>query len=92
MRRARSVCASQGLNKEKASTRLVDKAIEHFGGVTVVPPRHEILLFMLRRIKDGESYHPGSYALKKFVEEVEIRLTDNLEDYAYSLEKELWRV
>lgn len=78
------------VNAERASGKLVQRALEHFknGGT-----RHEILVFMLKEIKEGNSYHPGMYRLKTFVEEVELKLKspDELEEYAWDLEKNLWR-
>lgn len=74
------------INKQKASHLLVQKSIEN-----QLTTRSEILLFMLKEIKEGNSYHPGMFKLKSFVEEVMIRQCDNLEDLAYKIENELWR-
>ena len=65
------------MNKERASNKLVDKALEYFVGKT--PTKMEILKFMLKACRDGENYYPGSYILKKYVEEVELKLTTNLD-------------
>lgn len=74
-------------NKEKASGRLVERALEKGDLET----RLEILTFMLREIKEGNAYHPGEYSLKKYVEEVLIRKTKNVDEYARDLEARLWR-
>lgn len=71
--------------KEKANTKLIDFAMEHFAA-------HEhtsdleffVYRYMLKRIKDGENYHPGDYLLKRYVQEVVLRLcpADKFDDYA----------
>ena len=70
------------LNKERASNKLVDKALEVFVGKS--PTKLQILKFMLQACRDGENYYPGSYVLKKYVEEVELKLTtkDDFDAYA----------
>lgn len=83
------------MNREKASTRLPDQAVAHFENLRVNSEvlRHDIMVFMLKRIKSGENHHPGSYLLKKYVEEVELRLLDanEIEEYAAHLINNLWR-
>lgn len=73
-------------NKEKASGRLVERAIEQN-----LSGRYDILCYMLNEIKEGKAYHPGNYKLKQYVEEVEIRQTKDIGEYATSLMSELWR-
>lgn len=76
------------VNKQKASGKLVEKALEAF---PEEPTRREVLMFMLKEIRDGNNYHPGEGRLKMFVEEVMVRRTGDLEWYAEQLERRLWR-
>lgn len=80
------------INKMKAGTKLVEKALNHYDG-DYVPEREDILLFMLKEIHSGNSYHPGEFRLKSFVEEVQIKKSnaDELKEYAYQLALRLWR-
>lgn len=80
------------LNKEKASNKLVDKALEHFKdkiGVT----KAEILAYMGREILEGNSHYPGSFVLKRYVEEVELRRykKSDIDVWAALMEISLWR-
>lgn len=80
-------------NKEKASNKLVEKAIEHFSSEK--PEKYNILKFMLECIHKGENYHPGAFRLKSFVEEVEIKLCKNeteLDIVCGQMYNNLWRV
>lgn len=77
------------VNKQKASGKLVEKALEEFKDKDVV--RYDVLIFMLKQIQEGNNYHPGEGRLKMFVEEVMVRRTSDLEGYAYELERRLWR-
>lgn len=75
--------------KEKASTKLVDKALVQFFGQ--VPTKMEVFKFMLISVHKKESYWPGQYKIKQMVEEVEIKLSDNINNLAYHLYNEIWR-
>lgn len=79
------------VNKERSSTKLVDKAVEYFSSSK--PTRGEVLRYMLKECRDGGSYYPGSYNLKKYVEEVVLKLTDgtDFEYFAAEMEAQLWR-
>lgn len=81
------------INKEKAQNKLVDKAVEVYSTKGEKPSRVEILEFMLLAIHRGENYHPGNFLLKKFVEEVELRLLaeNDIYRYAENLAFQLWR-
>lgn len=88
----KAVQAVVAINKERASNKLVDKAYEMFKGQN--PTKFTLLKFMLEKCREGENYYPGSYLLKKYVEEVELRLTETEEELsrlAYEMEKNLWR-
>lgn len=89
--KAKTVCAEVqkvvARNKEKASVRLVERALEEPG----LDTRLDILTWMLRQIKEGLAYHPGNYKLKQYVEEVEIRKSEDVGEYARNLERQLWR-
>lgn len=79
------------VNNERASTKLVDKALLAFVGMT--PSRREILRYMLKECRDGGSYYPGTFMLKKYVEEVQLKLTtnDDFEEFLYEVESQIWR-
>lgn len=79
------------LNKERASTKLVDKAVEYFDGKD--PGKHDVLRFMLQECRDGNSYYPGSFLLKKYVEEALLKLTDksNFESFVMDMARQMWR-
>lgn len=80
------------VNKKRASGKLVEKALEHFD-FNSQPERREVLLFMLKEINKGDSYHPGEFRLKSFVEEVIIKKSNasELEEYARLCEARMWR-
>lgn len=88
-----AVQAVVAVNAERASGKLVNRALTEY------PPeqhatRLQILTFMLKEINQGKAYHPGAYRLKQMVEEVEIKRLqgdDEIESYAFELEKNLWR-
>lgn len=79
------------MNKERASTKLVDKALDHFQGKD--PSRFEILEWMLMECRDGGSYYPGTFLLKKHVEEVLLKLTTktNFVYFVQQLESQMWK-
>lgn len=65
-------------NKEKANTKLVTAALEHFAGQKA--GNYEVFVWMMQRIRNGDNYHPGMFRLKGFVEEVVIKISSN-EDF-----------
>lgn len=79
------------LNKERSSTKLVDRAIEQFA--TSGASRFQILKFMLEECREGRSYYPGTFQLKKYVEEVQLKLTtkEDFEDYVLELQGQMWK-
>lgn len=88
----KAVQAIVEINSERASTKLVDKAYEAFKGQC--PTKHTILYFMLKACREGENYYPGSYLLKKYVEEVEVKLTESDEELSRlttEMVNNLWR-
>lgn len=87
-----AVQAVVAVNNERASNKMVDKAINQYSGQS--PTRFEILKFFVELIRKGEHYHPGSFVLKKYVEEVQIKLCESDEDVdilVNLLENSLWR-
>lgn len=70
-------------NKKRASGKLVDKALEWWAkaheGKTYVPGRHQLWVFkyMMEQIKSGQNWHPGMFQIKKYCEEVSIKLCDD---------------
>lgn len=87
----KAVQKANEVNKARAGTRLPGQALEHFAGQK--PCKLEILKYMLRQIRTGDKYHPGEYQLKKFVEEVELKLLDeeDMEMYSRDVYSRLWR-
>lgn len=82
------------LNKEKSSHKLVERALEEFADEKDMwCIRTRILKFMVEECRKGQCYWPGSFMLKKYVEEVELKLLgeDDVDQYVADLEKNLWR-
>jgi len=79
---AKTVDRVKKMNGEKAAVKLVDAAVVEFNGVEYVTER-DVGLFMCRRCIDGSNYYPGSFVLKKFIEEAMLRLKG--ESYAHTL-------
>lgn len=79
------------VNKERASTRLPDRALEHFRDQT--PSRYEVMEWMCRQVRLGLSYEPGNGNLARFVEEVVNKLTpeENYDWYVQSRYKQIFR-
>ena len=77
--------------KDKASQKLVERAVKHFEGR--VPTKYDILSHMVDAIYKREAYHPGMFKLKSFIEEVEIKLTpvDQLERLKNSMYTDMFR-
>lgn len=89
-----AVQAVVNVNKEKASVKLVERALAEFeGAVYTVDLKFRVLRWMLGEIKQGKHYHPGSFMLKKYVEEVEIRICneEDLDVVAERMFASLWR-
>lgn len=83
------------VNREKASNKLVDKAVEYFmmDAQERVITKKEILRYVLKACRLGENYYPGSFVIKKYVEEVQLKITseENFEDLVSNMYSELWR-
>lgn len=82
------------LNKQKASNKLVERAIEHFkGDIDIVCHRTDILKYMVQEIKQGNVYHPGEFRLKTYVEEVIIKLCPvcDIDNLVEQMEMRMWR-
>lgn len=89
-----AVQAVVALNKEKASVKLVDRARDHFRGSVYRPGlKMDVLMWMLAECRSGNSYYPGSFLLKKYVEEVELSCLDasDMDAFAFRLYGQLWR-
>ena len=59
--------------KERASQKLVERAVKHFDSRS--PTKFDILSFMVDEIYENRAYNPGEYKLKNFIQEVEIKTT-----------------
>lgn len=70
----------QEINKEKASGRVVNKIIAIANESWT---KHDILNEMFKRIREGDMYEPGDFMLKRYVEEIYLKLRpdDEWEDY-----------
>lgn len=69
-------------NKKRASGKLVDKALEWWAkehsDKSYVAGRHQMLVFryIMTQIRDGHNWHPGMFQIKKYCEEISIKLCD----------------
>lgn len=72
------------INKERASNKLVEKAIAHFGPTMEfnTNSRMDVMRYMLREIKQGNNYFPGSHMLYKYVDEVLVMLSTDADENA----------
>lgn len=79
------------VNNERASTKLVDRAVEHFA--TSGASRFEILRYMLDECREGRAYYPGTFQLKKYVEEVQLKLTttEDFDQFVADLQSQMWK-
>lgn len=81
------------VNKERASTKLIDKALVEFEGSDWNPDtlQRQVFTYMLKCIKDNENYHPNDFNLKRYTQEVCVRLcpTDKFNDFA---DRYYWRI
>lgn len=73
------------INKEKASGKLVEKTYEYAQKELKTFDAVKIITFMLSEIKEGNNYHPGDFMLKKYLEEIEVRMCSDLEGMAQSM-------
>lgn len=73
------------INKEKASHKLVEKAYEYAMKDVKRFDAFKILSFMLCEIKEGNNYHPGDYMLKRYLEEIEVRMCNDIEGLASAM-------
>lgn len=80
------------VNKEKASHKLVEKAYEYCRNELNHFDIHKCLTFMLSEIKEGNNYHPGEFMLKRYCEEVQVRMEDNTESLASEMINRWYRV
>lgn len=79
------------LNKEKAQHKLIEKTIEYLQVNNIQFSYKVCLMFMLNEIKQGNNYHPGTFMLKRYIEEIEVKLCNDIELLAEQLEKQLWK-
>ena len=88
------IAAAVSKTKERASQKLVSRAIKHFEDKTIPPTQYDILYFMVSEINEGTAYHPGLFKLKSYVEEVQIRQTpaNQLNALTWQLFNSMWRV
>lgn len=86
------IAAEVEKSKEKASQKLVERALVHFESRQ--PSKFDILEFMIREIHQRTAYHPGQFKLKQYVEEVEIKLTpaDGILRLTHEYFNSMWRV
>lgn len=75
--------------KEKASTKFVEKALKFFDGKQ--PTQFTIFQYLMELVHTNEMYWPGSFKSKQMVEEVEIKLTDNIRQLTQSFYQNIFR-
>jgi len=83
-REAQKVIAA---NKGKANTKLIDKALEQFATEHwSMDMEEDIFNYMLKEVKNGQNYLPngGLYGLKRFTQEVHLRLCPETQFAQYS--------
>lgn len=68
------------INKERGAKRVVERVVAEYKGAGR-PSKLRITFRLLQMIKDGEMYEPGDFVLKRYVEEIYIKLIDNEEDW-----------
>lgn len=78
------------INKEKASVKFIDRAIEHYAGST--PTKYELLEYMMTLCKAGDLYWPGTFRAKQMIEEVFIKLSPNMDDIVRDFYSEMWKI
>jgi len=72
------------MNSEKASTKLVDAAVAEFSkDKDDFISERDVGMFMCKRCIDGSNYYPGTFVLKKYIEEAMLKLKG--ESYAHTL-------
>lgn len=89
-----AVQAVVNVNKERASNKLVDRALDQFSGAVYrLDLKVDILKWMLQECREGRSYYPGSFMLKKYVEEVELKCVgdDDMDMFVGRVYSQLWR-
>jgi len=87
-------------NKKRASGKLVEKALDWWAkehqGRQYVAGRHQLLVFryMLTQIREGQNWHPGMFQIKKYCEEVSIKLCedDHWQEYVELQYNNLFRI
>jgi len=62
--------------KEKASTKFVEKALKYFEGKH--PSQYHIFEYLMQLVASKDMYWPGTFKSKQMVEEVEIKMTENI--------------
>lgn len=77
------------VNKEKASCRAPDRAIEHFAGSS--PSRREVLEYYVTQIREGLMYEPGDFQMARYIEEVIVKVTAK-EDLDWYVDTRLRRI
>lgn len=81
------------VNNERASNKLIDKALIQFQDWSWNADKIEkdIFMYMMKCIHLNENYHPGDFMLKRYVQEVCIRLcpADDFENYA---SRQYWKL
>lgn len=75
------------VNKERASHKFVDKAINHFAEP---PSTEELVEYMVELCRNGELYWPGTFRAKQLIEEVRIRTTECPRAYARLLYEKMF--
>jgi len=78
--------------KDKASVKIVDRAIAHFEQWQDEPTNFQIFTFLVQEVSEGRTYWPGTFKAKQLVEEIQIKLSKNLAELTSSLFNSTFRV
>lgn len=89
-----AVQAMVSVNKEKASVKLVERALDHFrGSVYRSGLKVEIFKWMALECKEGRHHFPGWPLIRRFADEVELACVDadEMDVFIERMYKQLWR-
>jgi len=64
--------------KDKATNKFVDHAIEHFKDWTTEPTDYQIFEYLLEEVHAQRTHWGGDFRSKTMVQEIQIKLTNNL--------------
>jgi len=75
--------------KEKASVKFVERSLNEFKDKQVT--KYDIFNYMMQQVHQEKMYWPGTFKAKQMVEEVEIKLTNNLTQLTHEFYSNIFR-